>query len=198
MCKVYPRRLTPLIMTIAVTFVGGSVARAQRAADFGNQWVRAHPFTVMGLQQTDTSLKIDKYKAANMSSMLVWWNNGNGKPIAQVASDNNVPWHAYIVDGEGEESARIADYASVGKSIGWMVGDEIPRQQMTLFGSIANTAKQQRPNDLVYTNMLPTYATAGQLYGGTPPAGGYSYSQYVDDVVQIIKPDVLMYDFYPF
>ena len=61
-----------------------------------------------------------------------------------------------------------------------------------------STIKNKRPNDLVYTNMYPNYATPAQLYGATPPAAGYSYAQYLNDVVQIARPDILMYDHYPF
>jgi hypothetical protein len=36
------------------------------------------------------------------------------------------------------------------------------------------------------------------LYGGSPPGGSYTYSQYLEDIVQVLKPDVLSYDHYPY
>jgi hypothetical protein len=79
-----------------------------------------------------------------------------------------------------------------------MLGDELNRQQLSFFGDLATWTKQNRPSDLVYTNAYPTYAGPEGLYGGAVPAGGYSYHQYLQDIVQVVKPDLLMYDHYPF
>jgi hypothetical protein len=190
------------VAIVVAVLIAGALVRpasgATHAADFGKQWVRQHPLTTMGLQGSAQTLRMDLYQAANMSNMLAWWADGHGDDIAAVASAAGMPWHALIVDGEGEESERITRYASVGNAAGWMLGDEIPRQGMSFYGNLATWTKANRPNEIVYTNVLPTYATAAQLYGGTPPAGGYSYTQYLEDTVQIIKPEVLMYDHYPF
>ena len=62
------------------------------------------------------------------------------------------------VDVEGDERDRITDYASVGNALGWMLGDEVDGSMMSFYDGIGNWLKQNRPNDLVYTNALPTYA----------------------------------------
>jgi hypothetical protein len=167
-------------------FAPSAILLAARPADFGQQWVRSHPFTLMGLQQSHLTLDINEHRGANMSSLLVWWNDGNGKPIAQIASNGNMPWHALIVDGEGDERDRITNYASVGNSVGWMMGDEVDGSMMPFFNELGNWVKDNRPNDLVYTNALPTYA-------GFP-----DYSAYLEQIVDTMHPDVLMYDHYPF
>ena len=161
-------------------------ANAQRPVDFGQQWVRSHPFTLMGLQQSPQKFDVAEHRAANMSSVLAWWADGNGKQIAAPASAGNLPWHALIVDGEGDERDRITDYASVGNGIGWMLGDEVDGNMMSFYDGIGNWLKQNRPNDLVYTNALPTYA-------GFP-----DYPAYLEQIVQNMHPDLLMYDHYPF
>jgi hypothetical protein len=161
-------------------------ASAQRPANFGQQWVRTHPFTLMGLQQSPQMFDVAEHRAANMSSVLVWWANGEGKQIAAPASAGNMPWQALIVDGEGDERDRITDYASVGNSVGWMMGDEVDGSQMPFYADLISWVKQNRPDDLVYTNALPTYA-------GFP-----DYPAYLEQVVQTMKPDILMYDHYPF
>ena len=114
----------------------------------------------MGLQQWPQTFDVAEHRAANMTSVLAWWADGNGKQIAALASAGDLPWHALIVDGEGDERDRIADYASVGNAAGWMLGDELNRQQMSFFGDLAAWTKVNRPNDLVYTNAFPTYATS--------------------------------------
>jgi hypothetical protein len=197
-----PRLLSFLIAALgaAVLLIAASTpALAQtRPAHFGQRWVRSHPLTLMGLQQWPHTLDIHQHHETNMTSMLVWWADGNGKQTAAISSNDGFPWHALIVDGEGDERDRITDYASVGHSAGWMIGDELARSQLPFFGDIVAWTKQNRPNDLVYTNAYPTYAGDDTRYGGTPPPGGYSYSQYLEDIVQVLKPDVLMYDHYPY
>ncbi len=174
------------VLAAAMLAASVSSARGERPADFGQRWVRNHPFTLMGLQQSPQKFDAAEHHAANMSSVLVWWADGNGKQIAAPASAGNFPWHALIVDGEGDERDRIADYASVGNAAGWMLGDEVDGSQMAFYDQLGTWIKQNRPNDLVYTNALPTYA-------GFP-----DYPAYLEQVVDSMHPDVLMYDHYPF
>jgi hypothetical protein len=188
-----------LAAALPLTAIGAPPALAQsRPADFGQRWVRTHPLTLMGLQQWEHTLAINHHLATNMSNMLVWWADGNGKPIAAASSATGLPWHALIVDGEGHEPDRIADYATVGNAAGWMVGDELARSQFPFFADIISWIKQNRPGDLAYTNAYPTYAAPEVLYGGPPPGGSYSYRQYLEDMAVVMKPDILMYDHYPF
>jgi hypothetical protein len=182
----------------ALNLFSAPIVAQSRPADFGQRWVRSHPLTLMGLQQWSHTLDVNQHLDTNMTSMLVWWADGNGKPIASASSAAGLPWHSLIVDGEGHEPDRINDYASVGNAAGWMIGDELARSQFPFFGDIISWLKQNRPNELAYTNAYPTYAAASVLYGGSPPPGGYSYSQYLEDMVQDMKPDVLMYDHYPY
>src|SRR5215212_11119024 len=105
------RRQLPAALLAAITFSVGALTWAERSADFGQQWVRSHPLTLMGLQQSPQKFEVAEHRAANMTSVLAWWADGNGKQIAAPASAGNLPWHALIVDGEGDERDRITDYA---------------------------------------------------------------------------------------
>jgi hypothetical protein len=67
-----------------------------------------------------------------------------------------------------------------------MMGDEVDGSQMPFYADLISWVKQNRPKDLVYTNALPTYA-------GFP-----DYPAYLEQIVQTMKPDILMYDHYPF
>lgn len=59
------------------------------------------------------------------------------------------------------------------------------------------------PSDLLYHgNLFPDYATQEQLYNrgtGNPalPGEGYEYARYIDDYIEIFRPRVLSYDYYP-
>src|SRR5688500_17156872 len=148
------RFLVCLILSLLLTATADG---ASRPANFGQQWVRSHDLTLMGLQQWPHTNNVSLHQQANMTSMLVWWADGNGKQIAAASSAAGMPWHALIVDGEGPEQARIPDYASVGNARGWMLGDEISRAGMQWYGDLGEWTKTNRPNDLVYTNAFPTY-----------------------------------------
>ena len=54
---------------------------------------------------------------------------------------------------------------------------------------------------LMHVNLFPDYATQYQLYNrvnsGELPEGGYSYTQYVEDFLEIVDPKILSYDNYP-
>src|SRR5215203_1286602 len=141
-------------LAAAFAFSIATPASAQRPANFGQQWVRSHPLTLMGLQQWPHTFDVGEHRAANMTNVLAWWADGNGKQIAAPASAGNLPWHALIVDGEGDERDRITDYASVGKATGWMLGDEVDGSQFQFYADLNAWVKQNRPNDLVYTNAL--------------------------------------------
>lgn len=179
-------RFRSLTALIVLALLAADVAQAQRPANFGQRWVRQHPLTLMGLQQWPHTFDVAEHRATNMSSVLVWWADGNGKQIAAPASAAGMPWHALIVDGEGDERERIPDYASVGNALGWMMGDEVDGSMMGYFGELGDWVKANRPADLVYTNALPTYA-------GFP-----DYSAYLQQIVDTMRPDVLMYDHYPY
>src|SRR6188508_3150639 len=120
----------------AIVFAIAGPSSAQRPADVGQQWVRSHPFTLMGLQQSPQKFDVAEHRAANMSSVLASWADGNGKQIAAPASAGNLPWHALIVDGEGDERDRITDYASVGNSVGWMLGDEVDGSMFSFYADL--------------------------------------------------------------
>jgi hypothetical protein len=193
------QRFIAFLIAALVFNIGVDSSRAaERPKNFGQQWVRRHPLTLMGLQQWAHTLEVAEHRGANMTNLLVWWANGDGKPLAAAASADNLPWHALIVDGEGDERDRINDYASVGNAAGWMIGDELASTQLPFFGEIVSWVKQNRPGEIVYTNAYPTYAPPEVLYGGSPPGGSYTYSQYLEDIVQVLKPDVLSYDHYPY
>ena len=54
---------------------------------------------------------------------------------------------------------------------------------------------------LLHANLFPNGAAQYQLYDSSKvqavPEGGYSYTQYVEDFLEIYEPQVLSYDYYP-
>lgn len=181
---------------------GVDSARGQPAPlGFGEQWVRQHPFMLTALQRTVNPAMI-KYRSANLNTMLAWQDGGFGKDIATSSKNDGLPWQALILDSS---NSRYTNFASITGSTGWIFGDELSRQTIVssfgpggFYANQKNAIRAARPNDLIYTQIFPTYASPGDRYGGTPPGGGYTYAQFLDDVVKYAQPDVLMYDHYPF
>ena len=63
---------------------------AQRPSDFGTQWIRNHPFSLMGLTGSSTWFDADEYKAAELNTFLCWDSVDQLLPIAVAGQ---LPWH---------------------------------------------------------------------------------------------------------
>ena len=121
----------------------------------------------------------------------------------------NLSYMATVIDSYNQTNklslksavSKVIDSPALG---GFMVCDE---PGYTLFSRISKsvaTYSEVAPDLLYHTNLFPDYASQKQLYFRTAkdddvlPEGGYTYEQYVDDYLEICKPQVLSYDSYPF
>jgi len=182
-------------------------ADARRPKDFGKQWVRTHPFTIMALTQRSGALADDKYTRAGMGTLLVWkrWSK-----LCEAAVRLGIPWHLHVRKGRlltDELKAQIKEVCRAYPGCtGFIVWDEPRRPQMKPAGEIVAWLKQTFPDKLVYSNAYPFGASGGKYYGARwmssgvyeAPPGGYSYENYVEDMIGIIQPDVFMFDTYPY
>lgn len=86
---------------------------------------------------------------------------------------------------------------------GVMIMDEPSYINMNAMATSRKCFEELLDKKLYYSgNLFPTYATQEQLYNrctGSPalPEGGYSYEQYVQDYIELYKPQALSYDYYP-
>ena len=82
-----PIALAPnALALLLISMLAAPTSAAPRPDDFGQKWVRSHPLTLMGLQQWPQTINMSHHQATNMSNLLVWWADGNGKQIAQQSS----------------------------------------------------------------------------------------------------------------
>jgi len=173
---------------------------AARPADFGKQWVRTHPFTLLGLNQWAKNLDLTEYKAAGFTELMAW-----EEPALQgaKAQAGGLPFHAHVRPADQGATAAFKSLAQATVAAGpttvhgWLLHDEPGRLQMPGIGQAAAWLKTIYPALLVYGNAFPSYASPTQLYGDSSRPG-YSFSQYLDDFITFIDPDLLMWDFYPF
>jgi len=166
-----------------------------RDANFGKQWVRNNPFTIAALTQTASIIDGNAYSDANFSTFLAW---KRPEQLLPIAVQQGLPWHFHV-----SESVLTTDvmneittsYSNNPGNTGWLIHDEPRRLEMNDVATLSNWVKQQYPNSLVYTNLLPIGANAAEYYGDNSNPS-YSYSSYLNDAMNIIQPDVLMYDIY--
>lgn len=169
---------------VIVAGVAPPVIGQTRPVDFGKQWVRNHPFTITALNQGYESLDVDQYRGAGMNALLAWW--AYTAPQTAVASQEGLPWHAHIDQLQNGLTADVLDeinrVAASSGGVGWLLHDEPEQDIFPQMAEVADYLRQTYPDMLVYTNSR-----------GSDP-----WAPYLDDMVETIQPDLLMYDNYPF
>jgi len=156
-----------------------------RASDFGKQWLRTHPFTVAGAAMgISPTFDLDQYLAAGMTT--VWANGTVRAPLAEAAAAAGVPWQMHggstTEPFTSQQRRLINNLLHYGEETGtaWMLPDEPSSGALDVLGQESQWLKRFHPELLVYVNV------------------GNTSSGYVNDVMTKVKPDVLMFDAYPF
>ena len=101
-----------------------------------------------------------------------------------------------------EEMMRTAlsKYAKHPAFAGIKVQDEPGANSFERFGEMHPIYRNLLPNKYFYINLLPSYATASQLqYGAatTQTGGTMTFSEYLSQYIDEVKPRFLSYDYYP-
>ncbi len=96
---------------------------------------------------------------------------------------------AGVPDATARLDAIIRDYAGYPGLAGYHQVDEPSRVAFPGHGEVTAYLRQKDPTHPTYSNLLPNYATAGQL-------GTANYEEYVDQYATIARPAVLSYDHY--
>lgn len=157
----------------------------------------------------------EAYSEAGVNTMMGLREYAASEEVSQALDWCSEYGLAYLLPLSGAESF-VSD--SIAKSTlsrvkyheafaGIMQSDEPGR---TLFEKISVSADildsimpEDTTNVLWHVNLFPTYANEMQLYyrqytdSSVPPEGGYTYSQYIADYMEICDPQVLSYDYYP-
>lgn len=180
------------ILTIDYTPLGGA-----RRADFGQQWVRQNPYSLMGAARGRTpSFDPQQYQDAGLNA--VFSNNDLG--VAEAAAQANLPLHVHTYFGASGPNVGNAghqdyfhQYAALADRGGLLFWDEPGQHDMVQAAEAAQWLREYYPDTLIYVNAFPMF-----VYGDGSGTGGYSYDDYLDDIVHVVKSDVLMFDMYPF
>ena len=210
-----------LILAMVLLFAAVSCQQSTRPKDFGKQWVRSHPFAMMGLvlnKKRDPAFDLAQYQAQNYSFLLAW------RPrsvLYEDASKTGYPWFLNLTcwggpTDEFKNKARdiMAQYPG---NVGLYVNDEPTlhgryREGKPIVNTFEGTAKVLQwtrktwPEKLVLSNIGGDGGGTRHYYGTlkdyTPEQEEemkhYAFSEYLRDYLLIVKPDVLMFDAYIF
>jgi hypothetical protein len=159
--------------------------------------VRSHPFTLGALAQIPSLVDGPTYRGAGLNTFLAWKNHDELLPIAVA---EGLPWQSAINHDTLTQSVinEITDSNNnFPGNNGWLVNDEPTYLDLQGTANVTNHIKQNIPDSLVYTNAFPIGGDATGYYGDSSNPG-YDYDDYLNDIMTIVQPDVLMYDMYPF
>ena len=161
-----------------------------RPADFGTQWVRSHPYTLMGFCFHGERHDVEQYMAAGFTHMLAWkpWRPGIMEPTVacKLTWFGNIPW----VDQNKTRTSLKRDYKTLAEgltakypgNVGWLVNDEPTPKEMEATGVAIEWLRQKYPDKLIFSNL----------------GGGENYAEHARHFLRVVKPDVMMYDCYPY
>ena len=219
----------PALQTIAVFFVlalsvtiGGcnagrmvsTPASAQGQLGRGHQWVRSHPYTIMGLTRAvPQPFDIKQYRGAGFSALLTW-EPGSYDTLLPLAASDGLPWHLHL-EHWGEEFSnkqgttnttlveglkqldsqanrdRLHKMLKNPGCIGIMVNDEAAKPSYLRYTrQLLKWLRQQYPDAIAYCNAHP-------LGHEAQDAGYVDVEHYYDEFAAMIEPDVFMTDLYP-
>lgn len=201
-----------LALCLALSPAAVAAEPTARPADFGRQWVRSHPFTLMALTLEDKPfVGNDRYAEAGFSTLLAW----KRRPEAfKAAARRKLPWHYHL-------DKRIKDFDEIKSQVsqlletypggqGFLVFDEPKLPDMARAGERAAWLQQAHPELLVYATVNPIKPPFEHSYpnlAGEPvigkglydePSVPYTYDDHLDNLAQIVGSDVLMGNIYPF
>lgn len=112
----------------------------------------------------------------------------NLKALPESSRINSVPT-APTDQQRGLVESALADYGGFESFAGFLLYDEPSVSQFAGLARIRELMRELAPNALPYINLLPTYATSGQL-------GADTYEEYLEQFITVVQPPFLSFDFY--
>lgn len=105
--------------------------------------------------------------------------------------------YAAILQMEDTLIERYTEYATYESFAGVQIFDEPAASYYNAIAAGQDWWYQHFPEYEYYVNLLPSYASYPQLFGGSAE-DGYKYPEYVEQLVEKSNPSFLSYDHYPY
>ncbi len=170
---------------LVIGLYAAKIEASARPANFGHQWIRSNPFTIMGAALGVTpAFNIDRYQNMNLNTVFA----NQIFSVAEAAADAGVSWHMHFAPGSRPYVAYndghkllINQVIARGHATAWMLQDE-PSSET----EYQNVAQSNQWMQEAHPELL-TYITVFQNNVST-----------LNHIVDTIHPDLLMFDNYPF
>jgi len=192
-----------------VAMFGATAQGADRPVDFGRQWVRSHPYTLMG-QCGIPDLDVDLYRQSGLNTGLAWRVGPDGKGLRDAMDAANLPWLGHIraptsaacrhMGPDQRFQDEINSYMKLYESscVGWILNDEPKLNFMPSTAELIVWTRQHYPHLLAISTSVPLGARSWNQGGGRVPRYDYTYRDRTNDYIQIVRPDVMIFGIYPF
>jgi len=155
---------------------------------FGKDWLRRNEFQIMGAAiGVAPELNLNDYTNAGFTTVFA----NNNYDVAYAAAEAGKPWMMHLgpprpyeayTPGHHIEINNVIDYGSTrGKAIGWMLPDEPVTQ-----GEIEGL----RDSALWFKRNHPDLPVMVSVFQNDVPT--------LNNILGTIKPDIVIFDFYPF
>jgi hypothetical protein len=147
-----------------------------------------------GFTLTSNACDGSTYNPTYNHQMLDW---AKARGLTSIVADQRVLTAvSQARDGQTAEltaglDAAVADYQDSPALAGYHVIDEPSAGLFPALAQVVGGLETRDPTRIAYLNLLPTYASTGQL-------GTATYDEYVASYLSIVKPQVVSWDYYPF
>lgn len=141
----------------------------------------------MGLCLIPESPDITAYENAGLTYMLAWKPH-RSTVLLERTVDQHMPWIGKVdfnpqSYSESEFEKRVDELINrYPGNVGWLVNDEPPFEEMQITGKLCDMLRRNYRDKLIFSNL-----------GGDP-----NYAEHIQHFLKLVRPDVLMFDRYPF
>ncbi len=202
---------------------GGTTVVDVTNETYGSFWMRCHDYKTMPIcvYNPITNALFDKvslyqdYKEAGINTLVGGWEGVSTVALNHCADYGLAylvrPYGVDVIEDKELTATALAEAKYHSAFAGIMLSDEPGRVNFETLADMEPYLDGLMPeltrDALWWINLFPMYATKEQLWfrtydSGNVPAvptetGEYSFEEYVNDFMEICKPKVLSYDFYP-
>ncbi|MFA9476686.1 hypothetical protein ACERK3_00120 [Phycisphaerales bacterium AB-hyl4] len=163
----------------------------------GHDWVRAHQFQIGAYN--DVPADMEEYKSFGFTAYLggIRLSHMSEERVERVMTPAveaglDVHWFTWYRPGEKEQFIEAEQFLRERVApIGYSIGDENRIEQLEELGPVLEHARQAAPDALIYHALrgkdFPEFADDPEVY-----------VNYMDTVAEQLRPDMMMFNMYPF
>lgn len=193
-------------------------ADKNRDRNFGKNWVRNNPFTIIAPVLHGAAVKNNNWVLEGRFNTIFAWKHR--EQIYEAAIRQQIPYHLHVNKVHLTQDGILPELKTKVEKInenypnmgGILVYDEPKLPDFSIVSKGVSEVKDIFPDALIYSNASPISPLEAFVYSSPDRAGAeylgdgiyddtsipFSYDDYLDEFIRTINPDILMADVYPF